>query len=325
MLTAIGLCLAGLLALIVGAELLTRGGSTLAGRLGVPPIIVGLTIVAVGTSAPELAVGIDAAYKGNGALAVGNIAGTNTANILLILGMSALISPLALHLQTLKLDLPAMVFAAVALWALSLDGNLTPIEGGILVALGAFYTALVVRAARRESRAMRREFKEEYPVNQLTGRIRRDFLQPLAALTGGIIVIVFGADWLVDGAVSIARLWGVSDAFIGLTIVAIGTSSPEFVTTLISTLQNRRDIAIGNLLGSSVYNIVFILGATCLLSPDAIPVPRGLITLDIPVMALVALACIPVFISGRQVSRPEAAFFVGSYIVYLSYLVVART
>lgn len=321
---AFGLCLAGLAVLIVGAEFVTRGGSDLASRLGVPPILIGSTIVAIGTSAPELAVGIDAALQGNGALAVGNIAGTNTVNLLLILGLSALLHPLALHRRTLGLDLPVMVAAGLALLLLSLDGRLTRFDGAVLIAAGLAYTAAVLRTARRESRAVRMQCAPEYAAPDAGGRARRDILRSLAALVLGIGVIVVAADWFVDGAVALARLWGVSDAFIGLTVVAIGTSSPELVTTVVSTLRKQRDIAIGNLLGSSVYNIVFILGAACLVAPEGLPVAPELLRVDIPVMALVALVCIPVFLSERRISRTEGALFIGAYALYLGSLLLAR-
>lgn len=323
MLIAAGLIAAGLAVLIVGAELLTRGGSAIAARFGVPPIIIGLTVVAVGTSAPELGVGIDAALKGNGALAVGNIAGTNVVNMLLILGSSALIRPLAIRMDTLRLDLPAMLFATLAMLLLALDGELSRFDGAFLVGMGIVYTILVVRAARRERRAIRRQYAEEYrepETDKSVGKLIRNAFMLLA----GIAVIVAGSDWFVDGAVELARLWGVSDAFIGLTVVAIGTSSPELVTTLIGTIRNQRDIAIGNLLGSSVYNIVFILGTTCLISATGVPVPPNLIAIDIPVLLAVAFVCVPVFITGREVSRVEGGLFVAAYLMYLLYLIVER-
>ncbi|WP_207792136.1 calcium/sodium antiporter [Siccirubricoccus phaeus] len=323
-LIALGPCLAGLLALIAGAELVTRGGSALAARLNVPPILIGLTIVAVGTSMPELAVGIDAALQGNGALAVGNIAGTNTVNLLLILGLSALIRPLALHRRSLRLDLPTMVVAALALLLLAMDGRLSRADGAILIAMGVLYTGAILWTAGQESRAVRTQFQKEYAPPENGRTDGQSALHSGAALILGIAVIVVAADWFVDGAVALARLWGVSDAFIGLTVVAIGTSSPELVTTLVSTVRGEREIAIGNLLGSSVYNIVFILGATCVVPAGGLPVDPALMRVDIPVMALVALVCIPVFLSARRVSRTEGALFVGAYGVYLGYLLLTR-
>lgn len=282
-----------------------------------------MAIVAIGTSTPELAIGIDAALEGHGDLAVGNIAGTNVVNILLILGLSAWMIPLAIRMETLRLDLPMMVAASLALLAVAWDGHLSRIEGCFLLAGALVYTAAIVRVAHRESKAVQASYAEEIDGSEKdsTGYLIRDLVE----LVVGIAVIVVAADWLVYGAVELAELWGVSDAFIGLTIVAVGTSAPELATTVVSTLKRQRDIAIGNLLGSSVYNILFILGVTCIVAPSGIPVSQHLVTIDIPLMTGVALLCVPVFFTSREVSRKEGALFVTAYILYVSYLVAART
>lgn len=320
---ATGWLLLGLILLIGGAELIVRGGSRVAAYLGIRPIIIGLTIVSVGTSTPELAVGIEAALHDAGSLAVGNIAGTNIVNILLILGMSALLRPLALERLTLRFDLPVMTVAALAMLALSLDGTLTRLEGAVLVLSAVVYTGALVAWSRQESRQVRAEYRSEYGVAP-SRRAAGDVAYAALMLVGGIGTIVVGSDWLVTGAVDLARMLGVSDAFIGLTIVAVGTSSPELVTTVIGTLKNDRDIAIGNLLGSSIYNILAILGITCLVPAGGIDVGPNLIRVDIPVMTAVALVSIPVFVSGRRVTRAEGLFFVTAYAVYLGYLLLTR-
>lgn len=314
--------LAGFAALIVGAELLVRGGSALATRLGISPLIIGLTVVALGTSTPELAVGIDAVIQGNGSLAVANIAGTNTVNILLILGLSASMRPLAIKMQTLRQELPAIVIASAALLLFASNGTLSRLEGAMLLAMGIAFTLLVIHAARRESLAIRLEFAHAYGRQ---GFASREVATEVAMLAVGIVILVVGADWLVDGAVDLARRWHVSEAFIGLTIVAIGTSAPELVTTIVSTIRNQRDIAIGNLIGSSAYNIMVILGLTCLVVDGGVEVGRHLIEVDIPIMLGVALLCIPVFLSGRQVSRTEGMLFISTYTTYLGYLIAVRT
>jgi len=320
-----GVFVIGLLAVIGGAELVVRGGTRIAARFGISPMVIGVTIVAIGTSTPELAIGIDAALRDSGSLAVGNIAGTNTLNLLLILGLVALLQPLTLRSQTLLLDLPMIVGAAVLLLLLAADGLLTRLDGGILILLGLVYTAFIVRAVRRETVAVRTEFAREYgtPKRELafTGQLVRDSVWLIA----GIAVIVVGADWLVDGAVEMARGFGVSETFIGLTIVAIGTSAPELVTAMVATLHKERDIAVGNLLGSSVYNIVFILGATALVPPDGVSIDAPLIAIDIPVMLGAAIACVPVFLTGRRIHRLEGAAFIAAYLIYLAYLLIART
>lgn len=325
MLTSIASIAAGLVVLVIGAELLVRSGTRLAMQLGISPVVIGLTIVALGTSTPELAVGIDAVLSGSGDLAIGNIAGTNVVNILLILGLSALIHPLALRAATLWLDLPMIVAASLLLLAMAWDGRLTRIEGIALVAVALAYTVAIVLVARRESLAVKTRFAGALPDSPpVFSETRSNTLRDIVILAASIVILVVSADWLVDGAVDLARIWNVSDEFIGLTIIAIGTSAPELVTTVISTIRRQRDIAIGNLLGSSVYNILFILGLTCIV-PAETPVARSLIEVDIPVMAAVALVCIPVFISGRQISRVEGGLFVAAYLTYVTYLVISRT
>lgn len=320
----IALLLLGLVALVAGAELVVRGGGRVAAGLGVAPIIIGVTIVSIGTSAPELAVGIEAAAQGNGSLAIGNIAGTNVVNLLLVLGLSAAIRPLEMHTQTLRLDLPVMVVAAATVTFLAWDGTLSRLDGVLLAASAVAYTIVIVRVARRERPFVKQEYEREYtpppPKEPVTGLLWNG-----ALLLAGIAVVVIGADLLVDGASGLARGSGVSEAFIGLTIVAIGTSAPELVTTIVSTVRGERDIAIGNLLGSSVFNLFLILGVTAMVPRGGIGVEHDLMRIDLPVMLAVAVLCVPVFFSGRRVSRWEGIGFVALYAGYLTYLVAART
>lgn len=323
---AVAWLLAGIAALIGGSELLTRGGTRVAVRLGISPLIIGLTIVALGTSTPELAVGIDSSLQGKGAIAIGNITGANIFNILFILGLSALIDPLTLKLQTLRFDLPCMLAAALILLALSRDGALSRANGAILISFGFFYTIAVAYLARLENRHAHAEFIKEFGLEAK----RQNFTAASTAasvisLFCGIVIVVLGADWFVDGAVNLARMLKVSDTFIGLTVVTLGTSAPELVTTIVGSLRKERDIAVGNLLGSSVYNVFAILGTTCAISPIPVPVSPNVIHIDLPLMAAVAIFCIPVFTTGRRVTRLEGAAFVALYLAYLAYLVLFRT
>lgn len=309
----------GLAVLLAGAELVVRAGTRLAQSLGIRPLIVGLTVVAVGTSMPELTVGIAASFEGNGGLAVGNIAGTNVVNILFILGLSAAVRPLPLHLQTIKLDLPVIIAASILLALLAMDGVLGKMDGAIMLAAAAAYTGLIILLSRYETDAAKSEFRDVYRPDASARRRLRNAL----ILASGMALLVGGSELLVRGAVSIARSLDVSDAIIGLSIVAIGTSGPELATTVIATIRNERDVAVGNLLGSSIYNILVILGLTCLASPT-LPVERQILQIDIPVAVAVALLCIPVFITGKRVSRIEGATFVALYVVYLTSLVLFR-
>lgn len=317
---------AGLVIILLGAEMVLQGASRLALLLGVKPILIGLTIVSVGTSAPELAVGIAAVAEGNGPMAVGNIAGTNIVNILLILGLSAAIRPLPLRSLSIRLDVPVMIVAAVLLWFMAADGQLTPQEGLVQLSLAAVYLIALVVLSRQESDAMSAEYEREFGNDNLPRRLTFwPKLRQLVLLLVGMALTVFGADLLVLGAAQIGRDQGVSDAVIGLTIVAIGTSAPELATTVMSTLRNDRDVAVGNLIGSSITNIFVILGLTCLMSPQPVPVTPDVLQIDLPLSAAVALACYPVFRSDQLVSRREGLAFVAAYVLYLGVLLRYRT
>ena len=308
------LVVAGLVVLLAGAEVLVRGGTGLAAWFGVSPMLVGLTVVSLGTSVPELAVGIDAAISGSPGLAVGNIVGTNLVNILFILGLSALLVPVALHARTLRFDLPAMTAAAVALFLLSLDGALDRVDGCVLLLGATVYTVLLV-ARERQQRGD--EPAPRTPDGPGVGA-------SVVRLVVGIVAVVVGAELLVEGAVAGAASLGVSDAVTGLTVVAIGTSAPELVTTLMATLRRDRDLALGNLVGSSTYNIAFVLGLTAVVAPDGLPIPDEVLASDLVLLLAAALATLPVFVSGARISRAEGALFVTAYVGYVTWLIAVR-
>lgn len=316
---------AGLGLLVVAAEMVVRGASRLAASLGVEPLVLGLTVVAVGTSVPELAVGITASLQGSGSLAVGNIAGTNVFNILFILGLMALLKPLTLHLQVIKLELPTMVGAAALMTVFAWDGTLTQRDGGVLLVAAVLYTLALIHLSRREAPALKEEFSDVYGIDTVdTGAVAKQRAGYAATLAVGLGLSALGADWLVSGAIDIARTLGISEAIIGLTIVAVGTSAPELVTGVVATLRDERDVAVGNLLGSSIYNILVILGATCLITPGGVSVERQLTLVDIPLMTGVALLCVPVFLTEKRISRLEGGIGVALYLAYMLWLVVFR-
>ncbi|MGV3657631.1 MAG: calcium/sodium antiporter [Chitinophagaceae bacterium] len=318
--------LAGLVVITVGAELVLRSASRIAAFMGIKPILIGLTVVSIGTSLPELAVGITAVSESKGALAVGNIAGTNIVNILLILGLSAAMRPLPLQLQSIRLDVPVMIATSLVLILMAMDGVLSQLEGALLVIASVFYYIVLVRYSRCEPPQVKEQFAEEYsrPVPEKRSGWRLWVLNAVLLLSGMALTIL-GADLLVTGAVEMARDLGVSDAVIGLTIVAIGTSAPELATTIVATIKNDRDVAVGNLIGSSITNVLVILGLTCFASAGGITISNDVLWLDLPLAALVAIACYPVFRSDRMVSRAEGIAFVTIYIIYLGTLVFFRT
>ena len=324
------LFLGGLVVVVLGAEMLLRGATRIATLLRISPIVIGLTVVSVGTSAPELAVGLTAAHEGKGPLAVGNIAGTNIVNILLILGLSAAIRPLPTRSLSVRLDVPVMIATAVAVLVMAMDGVLTRAEGLGLLLAAVVYTVALVQLSRQEAPDTRLAFRDALAaqapprLNMPTGAAA--WAWNGALLLAGMALAVLGAELLVAGAVELAKAYGVSDAFIGLSIVAIGTSAPELVTTMISTLRNDRDVAIGNLIGSSIYNVLVILGLTMVAAPTSgVDVSAEVLWIDLPLAALVAIVCLPVFRSDRLVSRREGIGFVLAYAAYLGSLLLWRT
>lgn len=316
----------GLVVITVGAEILLKGASKIASLLNIRPIVIGLTVVSVGTSLPELAVGLTAIGEGAGDIAVGNIAGTNIVNILFILGLSAAIRPLPLQMKSIRTELYTMIVAGILLFVLSLDGRLNTWDGLLMFTLGIIYLIIIVRTSKNERASVQSEFKEEFEPS--TTKEKSDYKVwswNVMLLFCGIIATIYGAEKLVDGAVSIAQYFGMSDAVIGLTIIAIGTSAPELATTIVGTIRNERDVAIGNLLGSSIINIFIILGIISIFTSNGINVSDDILWFDLPLVALVALVCYPVFRSDQMVSRREGILFVSLYLAYLSYLLFFRT
>ena len=311
---------AGLAMLLGGAELLVRGASRLALRWGMAPLVVGLTVVAFGTSAPELAIGIGAALQGEGDIALGNVVGSNIANVLLILGICALVSPLVVRRQLIWLDVPVMVAVSLGVLAMSLDGELVRGEGIALVALGVAYVGGLLWMARRGNGDDAAGDAEVPDAGADVPAWRH-----LLVLVAGLAVLVLGSQWLVDGAVSIATAMGVSELVIGLTVVAIGTSLPELATSIMAAIKGERDIAVGNIVGSNIFNLLCVLGLASLVSPSAIPVAANALAFDFPVMIAVALACLPIFFTGYRINRWEGLLFLAYYLAYTAYLVLSST
>ncbi len=315
--------LAGLAALAIGANLLVRGASKLALSVGLSPLVVGLTIVAFGTSAPEVAVSVGAVFDGQGDIAVGNVVGSNIFNVLFILGASALVAPLVVHVQLIRQEIPVMLGASALLLVLALDGSIRIWEGAFLLLLLLAYTSFLVVQSRRQSQSQSAQFDAEIrPAGPGAWDARRAVQLGLIAV--GLALLVAGSDWLVGASVAFARALGVSDVVIGLTIVAAGTSLPEVATSLTAALKGERDIAVGNVVGSNIFNILGCVGASGLAAgAGGLAVASSLLNFDIWVMLAVALACLPVLLTGRQIARWEGALFLGYYAVYVAYLILA--
>ena len=323
------LFISGLAALVLGASLLVRGASKLALSLGISPLVVGLTVVAFGTSAPEVAVSVGAVLDGNPDIAIGNVVGSNIFNVLFILGISALITPLVVNSQLIRQEVPIMIGASLLLLALGLDGTLSFWDGGVLLALLVVYTVFLVAQSRRESKAasvasVASAANDETPLAAAARAWDDRLLAQIVLIVAGLVALVFGSDWLVTASIAFAKTLGVSDLVIGLTIVAAGTSMPEVATSITAAIKGERDIAVGNVVGSNTFNILGCLGVSGLVSGDlGLAMAPSLLAFDIWVMIAVALACLPVFLSGREIARWEGAVFTAYYAAYVAYLVLA--
>ncbi|MBE9140646.1 calcium/sodium antiporter [Nodosilinea sp. LEGE 07088] len=306
--------------LLVGAESLVRGASKLAALLGISPLIIGLTIVAYGTSAPEMAVSVQSSLAGQADIALGNVIGSNIFNVLVILGLSSLVAPLPVAQQLIKLDVPIMVGISGLLLLFCLDGQLQPSDGIILIVGGIVYTLFLVYQSRRETNAeVQSEYDREYgaiPIGRWTWVIN------LVYIAVGLVTLVTGSRVFISGAVSIAESLGVSQLVIGLTIVAAGTSLPELATSAVATFRGEGDIAVGNVVGSNIFNILTVLGLTSVLSNGGIPIPNAVLHFDLPIMVAVAVACLPIFLTGNVISRWEGLLFSGYYVAYATYLIL---
>jgi len=312
----------GLAILVLGASLLVRGASKFALSFGISPLVVGLTVVAMGTSAPEVAVSVGAVLNGQTDIAVGNVVGSNVLNVLFILGLSALIAPLVVNVQVIRQEVPIVIGASVLLLVLGLDGLLSFRDGALLFALLIAYTVFVVRQSLRETQSPDSYDDEVRPAEP--GAWDAAWPAQIGLIAAGLVCLVFGADWLVTASVAFARALGVSDVVIGLTIVAAGTSMPEIATSVTAALKGERDIAVGNVVGSNIFNILGCLGLSGLVAGDAgLVVAPSLLTFDLWVMIAVAVACLPIFMTGREIARWEGAVFIAYYAAYVGYLILA--
>lgn len=316
--------IAGLVLLVAGAEVLVRGAAKLAAQFGIPPLVIGLTVVAFGTSAPETAVSVQAALNGSGDLAIGNVIGSNIANVLLILGLTALVAPLIVSRQLIRLDVPIMIGASLVTYALAWDGSLSRLDGALLFAAVVAYTLFLVISSRREKAAeaddeFAKEFGLDEPAKPYAGLINAGLV------IAGLVLLVLGSNFLVEGAVELARALGLSELVIGLTVIAIGTSLPELATSILAAIRGERDIAVGNIVGSNIFNLLCVLGLASLVSPQAIAVSANALAFDFPVMIAVAVACLPIFFAGYTINRWEGLLFIAYYIAYTLYLVMSST
>ncbi|MEL0040469.1 MAG: calcium/sodium antiporter [Ilumatobacter sp.] len=318
----------GVVALVVGAESLVRGSSRLAARSGLSPVVIGLTVVAFGTSAPELAVSIGAAAGGESEIALGNVIGSNIANVLLVLGLSAVVGGgLVVAQRIVRVDVPIMIVMSALVLVLGLDGRIGRLDGGLFVAILIVYLVWTVRSAvgdqdadeDHDGVADAATLASEYSSALGREKIRGSSLwRDLLYVVGGLALLVVGAQSLVTAATDIARALDISELVIGLTVVAVGTSLPEIATSVVAAARGQRDMAVGNAIGSNLFNILAVLGITGVVSP--VIVSSGARGFDLPFMLAVAVACLPIFADGFILRRWQGAVFLSYYVAYLVWL-----
>jgi len=310
----------GIVVLIVGADALVSGASRIAQHFKIPPLIIGLTIVALGTSAPEITVSTTAALGGNTELALGNVVGSNIFNVLLILGLAAVILPLSVHVSLIRQEVPVMVGLSLLLFALVFDGLLSRLDAALLLVTGVVYLALLITQARRAVAIAENSLVASPDENRWLARVPAVVLIIL-----GLAGLVGGAQLLVLGATGIALSFGVSELVVGLTVVAIGTSLPEVAASVAAALKGQRDMAIGNVIGSNIFNIALCLGFAGVVAPDGLAAPTQLVGFDLRVMVAVAIVLLPLMFTQYEVSRLEGVLLLLWCVVYLCWTILIAT
>lgn len=313
----------GVACVIYGADLLVLGGSRLAAGLGISPLVVGLTIIAFGTGAPELAVSVKAAILKESDISLGNVIGSNIANVMLVLGLAAVLTPVAVSGRLIRRDAPIMVAVSVLLFVVCLDGNLSRFDGGMLLVIFAVYTFWSVRKSRELH--LDDAAGEGPPLPQPKEQGVRGQLKNVIYLIIGLALLFAGSQWIVTGAISLAQFLGISQLVISLTIVALSTSLPEVATTVVAGLRKEADIGVGNIVGSNIFNILAVLGSAALFDSDGLGVASQALSLDIPVMTLAAVACLVVCYTESTIQRWEGGLFLAYYVLYTVYLILYGT
>lgn len=313
----------GVAALVAGAEALVRGAARLAARTGLSSVVIGLTVVAFGTGAPELAVGLGVAVRDDTAIAVGNVVGSNIANVLLVLGLSAGVGgALVVAQRIVRIDVPIMLGLSLVVFLFGLDHRIVRWEGAVFATLLVAYVAWTVVGARRTPATVEDEYDEGLGAEVLRAHSP---LADVGFVLLGLALLVAGSTLLVDAATDIATALGVSQLVIGLTVVAVGTSLPEIATSVMAAVRGQRDLAVGNAVGSNLFNILGVLGFTALVSPKSLPIPDGALSIDIPIMIAVAIACLPILANGFALLRWEGFLFLAFYAVYIAWIVLDST
>lgn len=308
------LFIVGLIALVYGAKLLVSGASNIAKALHISPLLIGLTVVAFGTGAPEIAVCTLGAWRGEGALVLGNLVGSNIFNVLLVLGICATLSPLVIKRRLIWWDVPLMIFISLVFWAMASFGTITRLFGAILFAGVIAYLIIAYKLEKKEPKPHEPQPKEP----QETHKLYAQFIWIILAL----VLLGFGSDLLIKSATKIAHFFQISELLIGLTLVAVGTSLPEIATSIVALVKKEHDLAVGNIIGSNIFNLLAAMGIAALIAPNGVQVPHQAIVFDLPIMVAVALACLPIFLTGHKIARWEGILFLFYYALYLTFLIL---
>jgi cation:H+ antiporter len=312
----------GLVIVLWGAEWLVKGATRLAARFGVSPLVIGLTIVAFGTSTPELAISFFSVWRGQADIAVGNVIGSNIFNTLAILGLCSLLLPMAIEQKIIRVEAPLVIAASLVMWLMAANGYISVLEGVSLVACGIFYLTFAIVQSRRATAAEQASYDEEF---HTTKKEEAALPKNLGLIVLGVALLAGGGHLLVEGAVGIARGFGISELVIGLTVVAFGTSVPELATSVVAALRKEKDIAVGNVLGSNLLNILFVLGFTPVFAWSNVNVSPDALAFDLPVMVATAVVCLPIFFSGNRIDRWEGGLLFFFYVAYTAFIVLGAT
>jgi len=308
----------GLATLVVGGEFLVRGAVGIAKKAQISTLVIGMTVISFGTSAPELFVSIDSAFEGNPDIAIGNVVGSNIANIALVLGLTVLIFPIVVDRNSKVVDWPMMMLATVLFWLFSMDYMIEWWEGAILFGILLVFTYLLIRNSRRQTKRAKAEaIEEDEEIANVKDKIGLSILLTIIGLVG----LYFGAEWLINGAVGIAESFQMEKRIIAITVVAFGTSVPELVTSAVAAFKKETDISVGNLIGSNIFNIMAVIGVTGMVHPIA--VDEKIFNVDFWWMIGIAVALLPMMIIGKKIGRFKGALLLGTYIVYISILVIS--
>ncbi|MDW7693489.1 calcium/sodium antiporter [Flammeovirgaceae bacterium SG7u.111] len=303
----------GLVVLIAGGEFLVRGASRIALRLNISPLVVGLTIVAFGTSSPELLISVSTALSGNSDMTMGNVIGSNICNLALVLGLTAFFSPINVHKNSIRIDWPVVMGSSLLLYILVLEGHLNRYEGVVFVLLLSIYIFFLIRQSRRDNKAVQMEEHELEELKEEDGKPYRWMLD-LGLIALGCLGLYYGSDWFITGAKDIFLAMGVEERVIGIVVLAIGTSLPELVTSVVAAFKNNTDLAIGNLMGSNIFNVLSILGITSIIKD--IEVSEAIKAYDIPWMLGITLLLFPLMIMGKRLSRLHGSILLSLYFIY---------